>query len=147
MKKYIVKLNEEQRQQLEDLISQGKAAARKLMHARVLLKTDQGKHDPGWSDERTAEALEVGLAIIARIRQRLRRTRPGRRAHPPPSTRTPREAQDQRGTRGSSDCPVLREAARRTRALDGTPAGGSLRATGLCGSRQPQDGLGGLKEQ
>lgn len=70
MKKYIVKLSQEQRQQLEDLISQGKAAARKLMHARVLLKTDQGKQGPGWSDERIAEALEVGLATIARMRQR-----------------------------------------------------------------------------
>lgn len=70
MKKYIVKLSQEQRQQLEDLISRGQAAARKLMHARVLLKTDQGEHGPGWSDERIAEALEVGLATIERIRRR-----------------------------------------------------------------------------
>ena len=70
MKKYIVKLSQEQRQQLEDLISQGRAAARKLMHARVLLKTDQGEQGPGWSDERIAEALEVGLATIERIRRR-----------------------------------------------------------------------------
>src|SRR5689334_21184833 len=70
MKKYIVKLSQGQRQQLEDLISRGRAAARTLMHARVLLKTDQGEQGPGWPDERIAEALEVGLATIARIRQR-----------------------------------------------------------------------------
>ena len=70
MKKYSVKLSQEQRQQLEDLISRGRAAARALIHARVLLKTDQGEHGPGWSDERIAEALEVGLATIGRIRQR-----------------------------------------------------------------------------
>ena len=70
MKKYIVKLNQEQRQQLEELISRGRAAARKVMHARALLKTDQGEHGPGWSDERIAEALEVGLATIERIRRR-----------------------------------------------------------------------------
>lgn len=70
MKKYIVKLSQEQRQQLEELISRGRAAARKVMHARVLLKTDQGEHGPGWSDERIAQALEVGLATIERIRRR-----------------------------------------------------------------------------
>ncbi|HEU5374076.1 MAG TPA: IS630 family transposase [Ktedonobacteraceae bacterium] len=70
MKKYIVKLDVAQRQQLEDLISRGQAAARKLMHARVLLKADQGELGPGWSDEQIAEALEVGLATIGRIRQR-----------------------------------------------------------------------------
>lgn len=70
MKKYIVKLSQEQRQQLEGLISRGQAAARKLIHARVLLKTDQGEHGPGWSDERIAEALEVSLPTIERIRRR-----------------------------------------------------------------------------
>lgn len=70
MKKYIVKLGQTQRQQLEELISQGRAAARKLMHARVLLKTDQGEQGPGWSDERIAEALEVSVPTIERMRRR-----------------------------------------------------------------------------
>lgn len=70
MKKYIVKLSQAQRQQLEELISRGQAAARQLMHARVLLKTDQGEQGPGWSDERIAEAFEVSLPTIERIRKR-----------------------------------------------------------------------------
>ncbi|GHO90141.1 hypothetical protein KSF_001890 [Reticulibacter mediterranei] len=70
MKKYIVKLSQAQRQQLEELISQGQAAARQLMHARVLLKTDQGEQGPVWKDERIAEALEVSLPTIERIRRR-----------------------------------------------------------------------------
>jgi transposase len=70
MKKYIVKLSQAQRQQLEELISRGQARARKLMHARVLLKTDQGDAGPSWSDEHVAESLEVGIATVERIRQR-----------------------------------------------------------------------------
>lgn len=70
MKKYSVKLSQEQRQELEELISRGQAAARQLMHARVLLKTDQGEDGPSWSDERIAEAFEVSLPTIERIRKR-----------------------------------------------------------------------------
>jgi transposase len=70
MKKYIVNLSQEQRHQLEDLISRGQTAARTLIHARVLLKADQGEHGPAWSDERIVEAIEVSLATVERIRQR-----------------------------------------------------------------------------
>lgn len=70
MKKSIVKLSQAQRQQLEERINQGQAAARQLMHARVLLKADQGEHGPSWKDGRIAEALEVSLPTIERIRQR-----------------------------------------------------------------------------
>ena len=37
----------------------GKVNALKRRHARVLLKVDQGKHGPSWSDARTGEALEI----------------------------------------------------------------------------------------
>lgn len=70
MKKDIVKLDQAQRQQLEELISRGQAAARTLMHARVLLKTDQGEQGPGWSDEQVREAIEVSLPPIERMRRR-----------------------------------------------------------------------------
>jgi len=43
MKKYIVRLTPEQRQDLHHLISIGEEAARKLLHARVLLKADEGE--------------------------------------------------------------------------------------------------------
>lgn len=70
MKKYIVKLSQTQRQQLEELLSKGEAAARKLMHTRVLLKADQGEQGPRWSDEQIREAIEVSLPTIERMRRR-----------------------------------------------------------------------------
>lgn len=70
MKKDSVTLSQEQREQLEELISRGQAAARQLMHARVLLKADQGENGPGWSDERIAEAFDVSLPTIERMRKR-----------------------------------------------------------------------------
>lgn len=54
MKKYIVELTREQREELSHMISSGKASARDLMHARLLLKADQGPQGPGWSDARIA---------------------------------------------------------------------------------------------
>jgi transposase len=70
MKKYKVTLTAEERQHLPELIAAGKAAARKLAHARVLLKADAADGGPAWPDARIAEAVEVGVATIERIRQR-----------------------------------------------------------------------------
>ena len=69
MKKYFVTLTTEERQSLHDLTAGGKASARKLAHARILLKADQADGGPAWPDERIAEALDVGLSTIARVRQ------------------------------------------------------------------------------
>jgi len=71
MKKYIVKLAKEERAYLSKLIAQGKASARKLMHARILLKADSSEDGPGWIDLAISEALEVGTATVERVRQRL----------------------------------------------------------------------------
>jgi transposase len=71
MKKYIVKLAKEERADLSKLIAQGKASARKLTHARILLKADSSQDGPGWTDEAISEALEVGTATVERVRQRL----------------------------------------------------------------------------
>jgi transposase len=68
-KKYIVTLMEEERRMLQEMVSRGKAAARKLMHARILLKADAAAGGPGWNDERIAEALEVGRATVERVRK------------------------------------------------------------------------------
>ena len=67
MKKYRVTLTEEERQSLEHLIRRGRGAARKLLHARILLKADEVV---GWSDEKISEALDVSLATIGRVRER-----------------------------------------------------------------------------
>ena len=70
MKKYIVKLTQEERADLQKLIGQGQAPARKLTHARILLKADSGEAGPGWSDQAISEALEVGTATVERVRER-----------------------------------------------------------------------------
>ncbi|MFL5587153.1 MAG: IS630 family transposase [Ktedonobacteraceae bacterium] len=71
MKKYIVKLAKEERAFLSKLIAQGQASARKLMHARILLKADSSEDGPGWTDQAISEALEIGTATVERVRQRL----------------------------------------------------------------------------
>jgi transposase len=68
-KKYIVTLTQEERQMLQEMLSRGKAAARKLTHARILLKADAPPGGPGWDDERIAEGLEVGRATVERVRK------------------------------------------------------------------------------
>jgi transposase len=70
MKRYKVTLEAEERQHLHDLIAAGKAAARKLAHARILLKADAADGGPAWPDHRIADALEVSTATVERVRQR-----------------------------------------------------------------------------
>src|SRR6516162_55644 len=70
MKKYKVTLTAEERQQLHDLVNTGKAAAKKLAHARILLKADAAPGGPAWLDPRIADALEVSVATVERVRQR-----------------------------------------------------------------------------
>jgi len=68
-KTYIVTLTPEERRLLQEMLSRGKAAARKLMHARILLKADVAAGGPGWNDEAIVEALEVGRATVERVRK------------------------------------------------------------------------------
>jgi transposase len=70
MTKYKVTLTAEERQQLHDLIRAGKAAAKKLTHARILLKADAAAGAPAWPDERIAEAVDVSTDTVGRVRQR-----------------------------------------------------------------------------
>ncbi len=70
MKKYCVKLSKEQRQQLEQEVQTGRGPARQLLHARIVLKADEGEQGPGWSDEQISEAIEVSVPTIERVRRR-----------------------------------------------------------------------------
>jgi len=70
MKKYIITLTEEERTQLETMLAKGKAAARKLIHARILLKADSSPGGPSWADARISEALEVDVSTVANVRER-----------------------------------------------------------------------------
>ncbi len=67
---YIVTLTSEERATLHELISSGKAAARKLSHARILLKADSSEGRPGWNDAAISQALDVGTATVERVRKR-----------------------------------------------------------------------------
>jgi transposase len=67
-KKYRVRLTDEERNHLEKLVRKGKAHARKLLYARILLKADED--GAAWTDERIADAFEVSLATVARERRR-----------------------------------------------------------------------------
>jgi transposase len=70
MKKYVVTLTAEERQALSDLIAAGQAAAPKLAPARILLKAAAADGGPAWSDGQIAEALEVSVATVERVRRR-----------------------------------------------------------------------------
>jgi hypothetical protein len=90
MKLCRVKLRAEEREQLGDLLSKGKAAARTLTHARILLKADEGLDGPRLTDEEIAEALDVNRSTVERVRLRCveegfeaaLRPRPSHQLHP-----------------------------------------------------------------
>jgi len=66
----VVRLSPVEREQLLALVKAGKAAALKLVRARVLLKADQKERCPAWTDAEIAEALEVSLKTVFNIRRR-----------------------------------------------------------------------------
>lgn len=68
-KRYLVTLTTEEREELEAMISRGKAAARKLMRARILLLADQSEGGPAKSDSEIAEAVVCGRATVERVRR------------------------------------------------------------------------------
>jgi transposase len=71
MKKYIVRLSAEERESLRKLVSSGKGSARMFTRARILLKADVGEGGPAWSDEKIAEALDVTIQTVERVRKQL----------------------------------------------------------------------------
>ena len=71
VKKYVVTLGDEEREQLATLIHTGKHPAQKLLKARILLKADASDGGEGWSDSEIAAALETSVDTVARTRQRL----------------------------------------------------------------------------
>src|SRR4051794_22139570 len=70
MDKYRVNLTEEERADLAQMVSRGKAAARKLIHARILLLADDalGKEH---SDEQIVAALNISPRTVSRVRHQL----------------------------------------------------------------------------
>ena len=71
VKKYVVRLDAEERDRLNELIRKGKRSALLLTKARILLKADVSDAGDGWSDSRIAEALDTSIANVERTRRRL----------------------------------------------------------------------------
>jgi Homeodomain-like domain-containing protein len=71
VKKYVVKLSEEGRNRLNEMIHKGKSSAQTPMKARILLKADVSEAGEGWSDSRIIEALETSATTVHRTRRQL----------------------------------------------------------------------------
>ena len=69
-KKYRVTLTSEERAAMVAMISRGKADARKLAHARILLQADEAPGGPGRIDADIAAALDTSTRTVERVRQR-----------------------------------------------------------------------------
>jgi hypothetical protein len=104
MEKYKVTLTVEERQALDRMVASGKAAARKLLPARILLLGDEGSGGPRCSDEEIAEALHVGLSTIIRVRRRFVTENLESAIHPRP--RPPRP--DKVKIQGEVEQPLIR---------------------------------------
>jgi transposase len=64
-----VTLTTEERRELQKLVSTGKAAAKKLVRARILLLADQTEYGPGKSDPEICGSLGCGRATVERVRK------------------------------------------------------------------------------
>jgi transposase len=69
MEKFRIALEIEERAALEGLVSKGKAAGRKLTHARILLLAD-ASHGEAHTDEDIIAALGTSAKTVARVRKR-----------------------------------------------------------------------------
>jgi len=67
MKQYVVELTTEERSDLHRVIQAERMAAHKRLHARMLLKLDQGPEGPGWSDAKAAEAFDTTARTAERV--------------------------------------------------------------------------------
>ena len=68
-KKFIVELDTHERERLNALISKGKAPAKLILKARILLKADTAEGAPGWLDDQILEALDTNLTMVSRVRE------------------------------------------------------------------------------
>ena len=71
VKKYVVKLSDEERERLEAMVRAGKGSAQILTRARILLKADVSETGEGWSDSAISAALDTSVNNVARTRQQL----------------------------------------------------------------------------
>ncbi len=68
-RKYVVQLTEEERSQLQQIISSGVASARKICRAQILLKSDSGPEGPHWSYQAICAAFDVSATTVTTVRK------------------------------------------------------------------------------
>ena len=68
-KKYIVRLTDEERNVLRDVVKKLKGTSQKVRRAQILLKADAD--GPNWTDKKIAEAFSCRTKTVENIRQRL----------------------------------------------------------------------------
>ena len=68
-KHYIVRLSDEERKQLTELLGKKILAAKKRKRTQVLLKADASKDGPAWIDSRIADAFGVSVVTVEKIRK------------------------------------------------------------------------------
>ena len=68
-KKYVVRLTDQERNELRDIVKQLKGTSQKVRRAQILLKADAD--GPNWTDARIADAFCCRTRTVEKIRQRL----------------------------------------------------------------------------
>ena len=68
-KKYVVRLSDEERDTLHEVVKKLKGTSQKVRRAQILLKADA--NGPSWSDDRIADAFSCRTRTVEKVRQRL----------------------------------------------------------------------------
>ncbi len=66
-----MKLSDEERHRLDELINKGNSPAKQRLKARILSKADASEAGEGWSGSKIMEALDASASMVFRVRQRL----------------------------------------------------------------------------
>ncbi len=67
IRKYEIRMSDEERRRLVELTRRGRAPARMIARANILLLADKG-----WSDENIVDVLHISLPTVGRVRKRYR---------------------------------------------------------------------------
>lgn len=70
MNTYKVTLTKEERDQLTEITRTGTHAARKIIHALILLNVDRGSHAESQINEDICKVLKIGMRTIDRVKKR-----------------------------------------------------------------------------
>ena len=90
-KRYVVRLNEDERTRLRGVVTANRVAAQKRARAQVLLKVDEGADGPAWTDGATAAAFDLHVNTVVCLRRRLVERGFEAALEPPPRVWRPRK--------------------------------------------------------